>query len=164
MINTITPIIKSPPPTNSPKVATTLPGSPVPRINFVEETFNAILKIVVNKSMVGKKDISNTSFANIQVNKIVKETAILNANKTSNKAAGMVIISIAIETCIQCPLGKCAIDAETEIRPDWCPLKPMLEKAEVSDCDELCDTDDWYDSGYADGYNACIDEILGDKE
>lgn len=51
-----------------------------------------------------------------------------------------------------------------EDKPDWCPLKPMLEKAEVSDCDELCDTDDWYDSGYADGYNACIDEILGDKE
>ena len=73
-------------------------------------------------------------------------------------------ISIPIETCIKCPFGKCAIDAETEIRPDWCPLKPMLEKAEVSDCDELCDTDDWYDSGYADGYNTCIDEILGDKE
>ena len=73
-------------------------------------------------------------------------------------------MSIAIETCIQCPLGKCAIDAETEIRPDWCPLNPVPEKAEVSDCDELCDTDDWYDSGYADGYNACIDEILGDKE
>ena len=51
-----------------------------------------------------------------------------------------------------------------ELRQDWCPLNPMPEKAEVSDCDELCDTDDWYDSGYADGYNACIDEILGDKE
>lgn len=56
-----------------------------------------------------------------------------------------------------------ASDSWEELRKG-CPLKPMLEKAEVSDCDELCDTDDWYDSGYADGYNACIDEILGDKE
>ena len=55
-------------------------------------------------------------------------------------------------------------EAFDEDKPDWCPLNPVPEKAEVSDCDELCDTDDWYDSGYADGYNACIDEILGDKE
>lgn len=56
-----------------------------------------------------------------------------------------------------------ASDSWEELRKG-CPLKPMPDKAEVSDCDELCDTDDWYDSGYADGYNACIDEILGDKE
>lgn len=36
--------------------------------------------------------------------------------------------SIPLETCIRCPLGKCAVDAETETRPDWCPLKPMPEK------------------------------------
>lgn len=67
-------------------------------------------------------------------------------------------MSIAIETCIQCPLGKCAIDAETEIRPDWCPLKPMPSKKEVKDVLYL-------HSEYFDlGYNACIDKILGDKE
>lgn len=59
--------------------------------------------------------------------------------------------------------GQCTEDYIV-CKPDWCPLNPVPEKAEVSDCDELCDTDDWYDSGYADGYNACIDEILGDKE
>lgn len=48
-------------------------------------------------------------------------------------------------------------------KPDWCPLRELMEKAEVSDCDELCDTDDWYDSGYADGYNACIDELLKEE-
>ena len=67
-------------------------------------------------------------------------------------------MSISIEACIQCPLGKCAIDEETKIRPDWCPLKPMIEKKDrnkvVGD----------YLRGRCDGYNACIDEILGDKE
>ena len=48
-------------------------------------------------------------------------------------------------------------------KPDWCPLRELPEKSEVSDCEELCDTDDWYDSGYAAGYNACIDELLGEE-
>ena len=42
-------------------------------------------------------------------------------------------------------------------KPDWCPLKPMPSKKD----------DDFYDWGKANqikGYNACIDEILGDKE
>ena len=73
-------------------------------------------------------------------------------------------MSNSIEVCIQCPLGKCAVDAETETRQDWCPLRELPEKSEVSDCDELCDTDDWYDSGYTDGYNACIDELLKGEE
>ena len=43
-----------------------------------------------------------------------------------------------------------------EVRQDWCPLKPMPEKANHPD---------WCDGGrYDKGYNACIDEILGDKE
>ena len=67
-------------------------------------------------------------------------------------------ISIPLETCIQCPIGKCVIDEETKTRPDWCPLKPMSEKKDrnkvVGD----------YLRGIVDGYNACIDEILGDKE
>lgn len=67
-------------------------------------------------------------------------------------------MSIPLETCIQCPLGKCAIDEETKTIPNWCPLKPMIEKKDrnkvVGD----------YLRGRCDGYNACIDEILGDKE
>ena len=49
-------------------------------------------------------------------------------------------------------------------RPDWCPLREFPEKVETFKCEELCDVDDWYDSGYHNGYNACIDELLGDKE
>lgn len=68
-------------------------------------------------------------------------------------------MSIAIETCIKCPFGKCAIDEETETRPDWCLLKPMPSKKSTigkeSDNDILCMNA---------GYNSCIDEILGDKE
>ena len=54
MINTMVPMIRSPPPTYSPKVDTTFPGLPVLRISFVDETLRAILKMVVKRSMVGK--------------------------------------------------------------------------------------------------------------
>lgn len=43
-------------------------------------------------------------------------------------------------------------------RPDWCPLKPMIEKKDrnkvVGD----------YLRGRCDGYNACIDELLKGEE
>lgn len=64
-------------------------------------------------------------------------------------------VSIPLETCIQCPIGKCVIDEETKTRPDWCPLKPMPEKKQHT----LYSIGAWNS-----GYNACIDEILGDKE
>ena len=66
------------------------------------------------------------------------------------------------ENCFKCKLQdwancrivKCCHTGDT--RPDWCPLKPMPEKANHPD---------WCDGGrYDNGYNACIDEILGDKE
>ena len=45
-----------------------------------------------------------------------------------------------------------------EVRQDWCPLKPMPKKkptiGKESENDILCMNA---------GYNACIDEILGDK-
>ena len=38
-------------------------------------------------------------------------------------------------------------------RPDWCPLRELPKKKSV------------YTNGhYSDGYNACIDELLEDKE
>ena len=67
-------------------------------------------------------------------------------------------MSIAIETCIQCPLGKCAIDAETEIRPDWCPLRELPNPKEQGKAENILEI---FTNA---GYNACIDEILGDKE
>ena len=70
--------------------------------------------------------------------------------------------SIPLETCIQCPLGKCVVDAETETIPDWCPLKPMPSKrvlvGDVSDIQKM-----GRELFYI-GYNACIDEILGGSE
>lgn len=44
-------------------------------------------------------------------------------------------------------------------RPEWCPLKPMPEKNTKQYSDGYK-----YGKGYQRGYNACIDEILGDKE
>ena len=43
-------------------------------------------------------------------------------------------------------------------RQDWCPLREVPEKESKSCC-----SDD-YDDGYVDGYNDCIDEILGGGE
>ena len=52
-------------------------------------------------------------------------------------------------------------DVEPNKKPDWCPLKPMPEKMQV--CGKYPQPDGIVPS-YKIGYNACIDEILGDKE
>jgi len=48
------------------------------------------------------------------------------------------------------------VDLAKEEKPDWCPLKPMPEKK-----DSAIGTN--YQR-FVKGYNACIDEIVGDKE
>ena len=53
------------------------------RISLVEDIFRAILNMVVNRSMVGKKDISRTSLENMTPNKTVNAMAILHASSTS---------------------------------------------------------------------------------
>lgn len=53
--------------------------------------------------------------------------------------------------------GQCAEDYIV-CRPDWCPLKPTPSKKDVKNAKTMTDL------GWIDGYNACIDEILGDKE
>ena len=71
-------------------------------------------------------------------------------------------ISIPLETCMQCPIGKCVIDEEVMTRPNWCPLKPMPSKIGIEEALKMkrsgCIAD------VINSYNACIDEILGDKE
>ena len=52
-----------------------------------------------------------------------------------------------------------------DTRPDWCPLKPAPQKQDI--CGKY--NSEYYAQGgkpasYKIGYNACIDEILGDKE
>ena len=67
------------------------------------------------------------------------------------------------------PEGLCEYDGDTvylndimmKSKPDWCPLKPMPEKKEIYGNNSY---DLSYENAYTDGYNACIDEILGDKE
>ncbi len=54
MMKMMEPTIRSPPPTNCPKVLTTLPDVPVDRIALVEETFMAIRNMVVKSRIVGK--------------------------------------------------------------------------------------------------------------
>ena len=71
-------------------------------------------------------------------------------------------MSIPIETCIKCPFGKCVIDKETKTRPNWCPLKPMPSKKTLSG--DVTDIQKMGKELMNIGYNACIDEILGDKE
>lgn len=50
------------------------------------------------------------------------------------------------------------VNLAKEEKPDWCPLKPMPSKKDVKNAKTMTDL------GWIDGYNTCIDEILGDKE
>ena len=43
------------------------------------------------------------------------------------------------------------------IRQDWCPLKPLPEK------DDWNDPYDEYNTGYSNGWNSCLKEIIGEK-
>ena len=66
------------------------------------------------------------------------------------------------ENCFKCKLqdwANCRIVKAChtgDTRPDWCPLKPLPDKKPH--------TEDVLEVFVNTGYNACIDEILGDKE
>ena len=100
MMKIMTPMTRSPPPTNSPKVSTTLPALPSLSIRRVDEVFSAIRKIVVNSSIVGKKDISSTSLLNIVANRIVSATEILIANRISSSQEGIGTINMIMAAMI----------------------------------------------------------------
>lgn len=51
---------------------------------------------------------------------------------------------------IDCEYGYC------QGKPDWCPLKPLPEK------DDFDDPYDEYYTGYRDGWNRCLEEIVGE--
>lgn len=53
------------------------------------------------------------------------------------------------------------VDLAKEEKPDWCPLRELPEKMQV--CGKYPQEDKIVPS-YKIGYNACIDEILGEKE
>ena len=67
--------------------------------------------------------------------------------------------------CIDCPLAKykhrgswlCgignnAIDVDSMVRPDWCPLKEAPER------DEVCRLLEW-GAGYKSGWNDCVNYV-----
>ena len=85
----IVPITISPPPTKSPNVRTTFPGSPVFKIRRVDDTFKEIRKIVVNSKSVGKNDISSTSCTNRQLNRMTSAMEILKISSISSKKEGI---------------------------------------------------------------------------
>ena len=73
--------------------------------------------------------------------------------------------------CFMCPCfcdetwRCCATEIDEEVhdgRPKWCPLKPLSQKQELKkgwlkDGEEILEA-------YINGYNACLDEILGETE
>jgi hypothetical protein len=61
-----------------------------------------------------------------------------------------------LETYISCPItGKCVLDKDAEMIPDWCPFMDLPEK---DNGDYPANT---FDAGFAEGWNQCIDEITG---
>ena len=50
--------------------------------------------------------------------------------------------------------------AESSCRPSWCPLKPLPQKKGIS----LKEAIGIKCSCYSDGWNACLEEITGEKE
>lgn len=57
-----------------------------------------------------------------------------------------------------CPCNRDDVTAyiRNDTKPDWCPLRPAPEKRQT--------TDDFWEMCADIVRNACIDEILGDKE
>ena len=109
MKNTIIPTIRSPPPTNCPKVFTTFPGFPVRSISLVEEIFSDILNIVVKSNIVGKLDISSASLENIALKRTIIASDKLTASNTSKSTLGIGIINIITERSTKLPIPKLAL-------------------------------------------------------
>ena len=69
-------------------------------------------------------------------------------------------------SCSECPccyVTRCEVNEKAlktseiyECKPDWCPLKPLPDKKPHAE--------DVLEVFVNTGYNACVDEILGDKE
>ena len=57
--------------------------------------------------------------------------------------------------------SRCKKTARAFDKPDWCPLKPAPQKQPT---EMKTINDDINKLVFNEGYNACIDEILGDKE
>lgn len=54
------------------------------------------------------------------------------------------------------------IDLEKEDKPDWCPLRPIPEKKEILRTNQY--QFGVLGRGFSEGWNACVDKILGGAE
>jgi hypothetical protein len=62
------------------------------------------------------------------------------------------------EGCYLCQINRVQLEDDfQERRPDWCPLRPMPQKRINKDC--LVVHEIWNE-----GWNACVDEMLGETE
>lgn len=79
------------------------------------------------------------------------------------------ICILCIESCVEKFKTKDEykrINTDLRTKPDWCPLKPMpSKKQEKQYCSSgVFGINTAMQTRFNHGYNACIDEILGDKE
>ena len=78
-----------------------------------------------------------------------------------------ILVTDMPENCRECPCGDfniCSALVKThtnkmlEQREDWCPLKPMPEKIEMTNYEDLGSI------MYRNGWNKCIYTILGEED
>ena len=83
-------------------------------------------------------------------------------SETTGQSKSILVIDTP-NNCAECKLmflqgiGESICNAvDWSRRPSWCPLKPLPQKVEM-------DFNEYYE-GMADGWNACIDEIVDDND
>lgn len=85
-----------------------------------------------------------------------------NMPKTCGQCTYCITEQIENNTVHYCVSGKEGIVDIKDLnkKQTWCPLKPIPQKKEVCSLEYATDVEDWFDNGY----NECIDEILGEEE
>ncbi len=60
-----------------------------------------------------------------------------------------------------CPFVPAIFDESYDEKSEYCPLKKMPNKREKEyNPEDLCDVADWYDDGFIDGFNDCLDTLM----
>lgn len=80
-------------------------------------------------------------------------------------AKGIIVVDDIPVICAECDYSSVKNNGENlwcdvkqkfcyNAKPNWCPIRPVLEKKNMADAATLTDL------GWISGYNACIEEIL----
>lgn len=91
-----------------------------------------------------------------------KSILVIDTDSCKNCPAGRNLVSNNIDETWACEIlsfmaGEIrGVDEYTDCKPDWCPLRVLPEK---EDCKNYLDDDA---EVYFNGWNSCIDKILGD--